>query len=180
MQLPYPYLLFLGDATEAATRKPPSACATGPGSLPGEWSVLRHGHDGPAAPCPKGGARTGGAGARDRCRQHRRVIGENWIPRWWRRWSRARHCQRPAREAERDASRLRPPPPRHGRRLIDIRTPPRATFLARPVASGRQTAPHGRYRLRAGQEIHGARHRARVHAARGESAIFAPPGRPAS
>jgi uncharacterized NAD-dependent epimerase/dehydratase family protein len=136
LQLPYPYLLFLGDTTEAAYAKTafglrdwvPERCL-------GEWAC-----DGatvstglprlsPREACAKGAralvigvANTGG------------VIGESWVPLLVEALQAGLDLVSGLHAKLRDVPQLKEAAERCGRRLIDVRTPPPAI----PIASGRK------------------------------------------
>ena len=181
--LPAPYLLFLGDVTEAGYAKTAFGLRDWARELcVGEFAMPEAGRSRPGLPrlTPREAARARRALDGHRRRQHRRRAeaeldpeprrGAGGGPR--RRLRHARQARRLAR-AQGGGRAARPAADRHA--PAAGRHPGRH----RPQAH-RQAPAHGRHRLRARQEVHGARDRARDAPAAASPRISAPPARPGS
>ena len=181
-QLPRPYLLFLGDTVEAGFAKTafglrdwaPDLCV-GEFALPGATR-----RDGPAEAHAAAGARRGARALVIGVANAGGFIAESWIPALVEALEAGLDIVSGMHVRLADMPELRSGGRTYGRRLIDIRTPPREHPDRDGREAQRQAAADRRHRLRARQEIYGARDRARASRARGRTSISAPPARPAS
>ena len=148
MELPHPYLLFLGDTTEPGYAKTAFGLRDWAADrCVGEWScggatvttgLVRLSPKEARARGAKalviGVANTGG------------VIGENWLPSLIEALESGLDIISGMHAKLRDVPQLKSAAERHGRRLIDVRTPPSKIPIA-SGASGRQTPADRRHRL---------------------------------